>query len=68
MADRKVPNVMRSRPKVSFHNLMNEKPSEMMKTCGLSERGFQQEWNRHCFDAKPSEKEAFIKQIYDGKK
>lgn len=67
MVGRKVPNVMRSKSRVSYRDLVGDKPSEIMKTLNLSERGLQQELHKHCDGASKSEQDKFYSQVYDKK-
>lgn len=67
MRRRRVPNLCTSKPRVSFREMTNEKPSELMKFYGISEKGMQQELNKHCGDATQQQQKKEYEKVY-GKK
>ena len=50
---------------ITINTIERERPSEVMRQYGLSERSYQQVVNSHMADCSQSEKLKAIKQIYD---
>lgn len=70
MHQRKVTNVVsdRYKSKISFREMVSERPKDLMKFYGLSEHKLQQELGKHCGDAKQLEQREVYKEVYKTKK
>ncbi len=61
---RKVPNLAPEKAKISFQELSKERPKDLMKFYGMSERAIEKQVHHHCGDATQKEQKKVYEEVY----